>query len=188
MGEDAGESLGRLRASVMPFDLDQHHSRSHLTARPAQTGNPAFSGGAVSMPTTAWRFAGTEGADTAVTKLKKLDSQELINVVDVAVLRWPEYASEPTTQEHVTEEGGKVASLVRRFQHPVIEGSMIDSVKGDLRPGTSAMVLLSSDAQIDAVVHAFEGQPIELIRTDLSVPDQDRLRIAVDQARRGNTT
>jgi uncharacterized membrane protein len=137
------------------------------------------------MPTTAWRFAGTEGADTAVLRLKQLDSQDLINVMDVAVLRWPEYASKPMTQEHVTEQGSsKMASLVRRLQHPVIDSSMIESVISDLRPGTSAMVLLSSDAQIDAVVHAFEGQPMELIRTDLSVPDQDRLRLAVDQARR----
>jgi uncharacterized membrane protein len=60
---------------------------------------------------------------------------------------------------------------------------MIDTVKGDLRPGTSAMVLLSSDADIDAVVHAFEGQPMELLRTDLSVPEQDRLRLAVNEAR-----
>jgi uncharacterized membrane protein len=138
------------------------------------------------MPTTAWRFAGTEGADTAVLKLKQLDSQDLIDVMDVAVLRWPEYATEPSTQEHVTEGGGKVASMVRRLQHPVIEGSMIDSVRGDLRPGTSAVVLLSSDAAIDAVVHAFEGQPMELIRTDLSVPEQDRLRLAVHQAQQGN--
>ena len=139
------------------------------------------------MPTTAWRFAGTEGADTAVVRLKQLDSQDLINVMDVAVLRWPEYASEPTTQEHVTEEGGKMASMMRRLQHPVIDGSMIESVRTDLRPGTSAMVLLSSDAQIDAVVHAFEGQPMELIRTDMSVPEQDRLRLAVDQVRRTGT-
>jgi len=136
------------------------------------------------MPTTAWRFAGTEGADTAVGKLKQLDSQNLINIVDVAVLRWPEYAAEPTTQEHVTEQSGKVAALVRRLQHPVIDSSMIDTVKSDLRPGTSAMVLLSSDAHIDAVVDALEGQSLELIRTDLSVPDQDRLRLAMDQAKR----
>jgi uncharacterized membrane protein len=142
--------------------------------------------GAESMPTTAWRFAGTEGADNAVVRLKQLDSQDLINLVDVAVLRWPEYATEPTTQEHVTDQGGKVASLVRRLQHPVIDGSMIETVKGDLRPGTSAVVLLSSDAQIDAVVHAFQGQPMELIRTDLSVPEQDRLRLAVDQARQSD--
>jgi uncharacterized membrane protein len=136
------------------------------------------------MPTTAWRFPGTEGADQAVVRLKHLDSQDLINVMDVAVLRWPEYATQPTTQEHVTEQGGRVASIVRRLQHPAIDGSIIDTVKHDMRPGSSAIVLLSSDAHIDAVVHAFEGQPMELIRTDLSIPDQDRLRLAVDDARR----
>jgi uncharacterized membrane protein len=119
-----------------------------------------------------------------VVRLKQLDSQDLINVMDIAVLRWPEYAGEPTTQEHVTEQGGRVASMVRRLQHPSIEGSIIDTVRHDLRPGTSAMVLLSSDAHIDAVVHAFEGQPMELIRTDMSIPDQDRLRLAVSEARR----
>jgi uncharacterized membrane protein len=135
------------------------------------------------MPTTAWRFAGTEGADNAVARIRQLDSQDMINATDVAVLRWPEYAAEPTTQEHVTAKGGKVATLMRKLQHAVIDSSMIDTVKGDLRPGTSAMVLLSSDADIDAVVHAFEGQPLELLRTDLSVPEQDRLRHAVNQAR-----
>jgi uncharacterized membrane protein len=135
------------------------------------------------MPTTAWRFAGTEGADSAVLRLKRLDAADLINVVDIAVLRWPEHASAPTTQEHVTEEGGRVAALMHKLRHGVIDGTMIETVKGDMSPGTSAMVLLSSDAKIDAVVHAFEGQPMELVRTDLSVPDQDRLRLAVNQIR-----
>ncbi|HLI36965.1 MAG TPA: DUF1269 domain-containing protein [Streptosporangiaceae bacterium] len=135
------------------------------------------------MTTTVWRFAGTEGADAAVVKLKQLDAQDLIDVIDVAVLRWPEYAEAPVTHEHVTGKGGKVAAMMHRFQHPVIDGSMIETVKGDLRPGTSAVVLLSSGAAIDAVVHAFKDRPMELIRSDLSVPDQDRLRIAVDQAR-----
>lgn len=136
-----------------------------------------------SVPTTAWRFPGTEGADDAVARLKQLDSHDQINLIDIAVLRWPEYAAAPTTHEHVHEHGGKVASMVRRLQHPVIDSSMIESVKADMRPGTSAIVLLSSGAEIDAVVHAFEGQPLELIRSDLSVPEQDRLRQAVQQAR-----
>jgi uncharacterized membrane protein len=102
--------------------------------------------------------------------------------MDIAVLRWPEYAEQPTTTEHAHEQGGKVASLVRRLQHPVIDGSMIESVKGDLRPGTSAVVVLSSEGEIEAIVHAFEGQNMELVRIDLSVPDQDRLRQAVEAA------
>jgi uncharacterized membrane protein len=135
------------------------------------------------MPTTAWRFAGTEGADNAVAKLKQLAAHDQINLMDVAVLRWPEYAPEPTTVEHVTQESGKVGTMLRKLQHATVDSSMIDTVKHDLRPGTSAMVMLSSDANLDAVVHAFEGQPMELLRTDLSVPDQDRLRLEVEAAR-----
>ena len=137
------------------------------------------------MPTTAWRFAGTEGADDAVLRLKQLDAADLINVMDIAVLRWPVHASAPTTQEHVTQQGGKMVNLMHKLRHTVIDDTMIETVKGDMSPGTSAMVLLSSDAQIDAVVDAFHGQPMELIRTDMSVPEQDRLRLAVDQARKG---
>jgi uncharacterized membrane protein len=73
--------------------------------------------------------------------------------------------------------------MLRKLQHATVDSSMIDTVRHDLRPGTSAMVMLSSDANLDAVVHAFEGQPLELLRTDLSVPDQDRLRLEVEAAR-----
>ena len=135
------------------------------------------------MPTTAWRFAGTEGADDAVLRLKQLDAADLINVMDIAVLRWPVHASAPTTQEHVTQEGGKVAALMHKLRHAVIDDTMIETVKGDMSPGTSAMVLLSSDAKLDAVVHAFEGRHMELVRTDLSVPELDRLRLTVSQIR-----
>ena len=133
------------------------------------------------MPTTAWRFPGTEGADTAVFKLKQLDAADLINVMDVTVLRWPEHAASPTTQEHVTEEGGRLAALMHKVQHGTIDTGLIETVKRDLVPGTSAVVVMSSDAKIDAVVHAFQDQEMELVRTDLSVPDQDRLRIAANQ-------
>ncbi len=135
------------------------------------------------MPTTAWRFAGTEGADHAVLKIKQLDKADLINVADVAVLRWPEHASGPLVQQHVTQESGRLKAMVGKMRHGAIDDSMIETVKGDLAPGTSAMVLLSSNAQIDGVVHAFDGEPMELLRTDLSVPDQDRLRLAVNQYR-----
>ena len=56
------------------------------------------------MPTTAWRFPGTEGADSAVVRLKELKSKDLINLMDIAVLRWPEYAEQPTTVEHAHEQ------------------------------------------------------------------------------------
>jgi uncharacterized membrane protein len=130
------------------------------------------------MSTTAWRFTGTEGADEAVLRLTQLDAQELIDVQDVAVLRWPHYASQPTAQEHVTDPASRVSSLVSKLRHASIDGSMIESVKGDMTPGTSVLMLLSSDAAVDTVAKAFEGQGMQLVRSDLSVQQQDRLRAA----------
>ncbi len=130
------------------------------------------------MSTTAWRFRGTEGADEAVLKLKQLDAQDLIDVQDVTVIRWPQYAAAPTASEHVTDEKKKVSAFVQRLKAGRIDPSMIESVKGDLMPGTSALVLLSSDAAVDTVAKAFRGQPMELIRSDLSVQQQDALRAA----------
>jgi uncharacterized membrane protein len=130
------------------------------------------------MPTTAWKFSGTEGADEAVLRLQRLNAQDIIDMQDATVIRWPQYAAQPTAQEHVTDEGSKVSSLVSKFRHAVIDSSMIEAVKGDMTPGTSALVLLSSDAAIDTVAKAFEGQDLELIRSDLSVQQQDQMRAA----------
>jgi uncharacterized membrane protein len=130
------------------------------------------------MTTTAWRFSGTEGADGAVLKLKQLDSQEVMDVQDVAVLRWPQYASGPQVQEHVTDDGNKASSLAKRIRKAGIDTAMLQAVKDDMKLGTSALVVLSADTAIDTVAEAFHGQAMELIRSDLSVQQQDALRTA----------
>ena len=53
------------------------------------------------MPTSAWRFSGTEGADDAVVKLKGLAAQDLIEVQDLTVIRWPRWAAGRSGPEHV---------------------------------------------------------------------------------------
>ena len=143
--------------------------------------------GASSVTTTAWRFSGTEGADAAVLRLKQLDSQELMDVQDVAVLRWPQYASAPQLQEHVTDEGNKASSLAKRIRKAGIDGAMIQSVKDDMKLGTSALVVLSADAAIESVAKAFEGQAMELIRSDLSVQQEDALQGRVQRRPRALT-
>ncbi len=130
------------------------------------------------MPTTAWRFSGTEGADDAVLRLKRLDAQELIDVQDVAVIRWPQYAAAPQAQEHVTDEGSRASSFAKKLRKAGIDSSMIESVEADMTPGTSALVLLSADAAIETVAQAFEGHAMELMRSDLSVQQEDRVRAA----------
>ena len=52
-----------------------------------------------------------------------------------------------------------------------------------MTPGTSALVLLSVDAAIDTVARAFEGYAMELMRSDLSEGQRDRLRAAFTASR-----
>jgi uncharacterized membrane protein len=131
------------------------------------------------MPTTAWRFSGTEGADEALLKLKQQEAAKLVEVQDVTVIRWPQYASEPTVREHVTEEGSKVSSLMHKFTHSGIDSSMVLAAQGDMTPGTSVLILLTPEAAVEAFAKAFEGQGVELIRSDLSVQEQDQVRAAL---------
>lgn len=53
-----------------------------------------------------------------------------------------------------------------------------------MTPGTSVIVMLTANANTDAVAGTFQGlgRDIELIRTDLSVPEQDRLKAAISHA------
>ncbi len=132
------------------------------------------------MSTTAWRFKNTEGADDAVLRLKQLDAQDMIDVQDIAIVRWPMYATAPQAAEHVTEEGSKMSTLMAKVKGvgTRIDPGMLDSVRGDMEPGTSALVLKSSAAMVDTVAKAFRNQPMELIRSDLSIQEQDQLRTA----------
>lgn len=130
------------------------------------------------MTTTAWKFAGTEGADQAVLRLMKLGDHEYIDVQDMAVLRWPQYAAAPLAQEHVNAAASKASTLAGKLRHTGIDASMIEAAKGDMAPGTSVLVVMSSDGAIDAVAQAFQGQDMELIRSDLSVQQQDHVRAA----------
>ena len=51
-----------------------------------------------------------------------------------------------------------------------------------MTPGTSVLVLLTPEAAVDAFAQAFEGQGVELIRSDLSVQEQDEVRAALDDS------
>jgi uncharacterized membrane protein len=125
---------------------------------------------------TAWRFSSTEGADDAVLRLVRLDEQDQIDVEDAAVLRWPRYAGAPLADVHVTRQGGAFSSIAKKIAHGNIDSPTLDSVKGEMSPGTSALVLLSQNATVATVAKAFEGQSMELIRSDLSVQQEDQVR------------
>ena len=62
---------------------------------------------------------------------------------------------------------------------------MVQSAKGDMTPGTSVLVLLTPKRRSMLCAKAFEGQGMELIRSDLSVQEQDEVRAALNSGDAG---
>ena len=59
-----------------------------------------------------------------------------------------------------------------------IDDTFIKRVRDEITPGTSALFVLSSDAVQDRVRDAFAGQHVELLFTNLSKEQEDKLRAA----------
>ena len=150
-------------------------------------------------------FPTVGGADAALETLKSLQKQELIQVLDTAVVTWEVGKDHPKTRQVRSLAGpgalggmfwGMLFGLI--FFIPVIgaavglgvgalAGSLvkvgidqdfINSVKAKITPGTSALFLLTSGAVMDRVEEAFRGQQFELVATNLSHEQENELRKA----------
>ena len=154
---------------------------------------------------TAWKFSSPYGADDALATLEKLQSEQLIQVQDAAVVSWEEGKSKPKTRElHDTRLGGALGggfwgllfgliffvpllglaigaaagALAGSLADVGISDSFIKSVHDKVTPGTSALFLLSSDAVIDRVKEEFPAHEAELISTNMSTEQETKLREA----------
>ena len=156
---------------------------------------------------TAWKFSTPQGADLALEKLGKLQSQQLINVQDAAVVSWEEGRKKPKTRElHDTKKAGALGggfwgllfgliffvpilglavgvgmgALFGSMADVGISDEFINSVREKVTPGTSALFLLSSDAVFDRVRSEFAGSDAELISTNLTAEQEAKLREAFE--------
>jgi uncharacterized membrane protein len=152
---------------------------------------------------TVWEFDDPEGADKAVQTLEGLQAQELIKVHDAAMVRWDPDAKRPKTRQlhNLTGAGalggafwgllfgllffvpllgmavGAAAGAIGGSLTDVgIDDRFIASVRDKVTPGTSALFVLTSDAVVDRVKEAFEGQQAELLTTNLSAEQEAKLR------------
>jgi uncharacterized membrane protein len=152
---------------------------------------------------TVWKFPSTLGAERAEHTLEQLSKQELITIHDAAIVSFPEDAKKPKTKQlrSTTSAGalggsfwGLLFGLI--FFVPLLgmavgaglgalSGSMTDvgidddfikAMREEITPGTSALFLMASDAVLDKVQAAFEGEPMELVRTNLSAEQEAALR------------
>jgi uncharacterized membrane protein len=154
---------------------------------------------------TAWKFSTPQGADVALDKLEKLQSEQLITVQDAAVVSWEAGRKKPKTRElHSTKKAGALGggfwgllfgliffvpilglaigaatgALFGSLTDVGISDAFIGNVREKVTPGTSALFLLSSDAVVDRVRSEFAGSQAELISTNLSAEQEAKLREA----------
>ncbi len=152
---------------------------------------------------TVWKFNTADGADEAIATLKSLVSKQLITVHDGATVSWPQGKKKPRTQQlndlkasgalggafwgllfglifFVPFLGAAVGAASGALSGALtdvgIDDGFVNRVRDQLTEGTSALFVLSSDAVIDRVHEAFAGQDMELIQTNLSGEEEEKLR------------
>jgi uncharacterized membrane protein len=156
---------------------------------------------------TAVKFPAASGARAVLSTLEDLQRQQLITIVDAAIVEWPADKRKPRTQQLHSMAGAGALSgafwgmlfgllfLVPLLGMAVgaamggLTGSLVDvgidddfikQTREQITPGTSALFLLSSDAVVDRVMDALRGTEMELIATNLSAEQEDNLRTAFE--------
>jgi uncharacterized membrane protein len=152
---------------------------------------------------TVWKFYTPEGAQAALGVLGELTKQQLLEIQDAAVVSWPEGSKKPKTRQALNTTGAGALSgafwgmlfgllflvpffglaigaamgaLSGHFTDVGINDEFIKSVQAKVTPGTSALFLLTQNATIDKVQAALAHMPLELIQSNLSAEEEEKLR------------
>jgi len=157
---------------------------------------------------TAWKFPTPGGADQALEELGKLQSEQLIQVYDAAVVTWEPGRKKPKTRELRDSRkrgalggafwgflfgliffvpflgaaiGAGLGSMAGSLKDAGISDDFIANVRAKVTPGTSALFALTGEAVTDRVADEFRDSDAELISTNLSKEQEARLRDAFGQ-------
>lgn len=153
---------------------------------------------------TVWKFNTVDGADKALTKLEGLQKQQLIQVLDAAIVSWPQGRKSPKTYQAMNTVGagalggafwGMLFGLIffapllglivgatagafsGKFTDYGINDSFIKDLQSKVTEGTSALFLLTGQVTVDKVEAAFaQDEKGELIQSNLSTEQEAKLR------------
>jgi uncharacterized membrane protein len=156
---------------------------------------------------TVWQFDSAPGAHDALATLERLQTEELIDIDDAAVVSWPEDAKKPKTQQlHSLTGAGALGgafwgmlfgliffvpllglavgaatgALAGSLTDVGIDDGFVEEIRDRVTPGTSALFLLSSNAVTDKIEAELAGTAghAQLIHTNLSDEQETKLREA----------
>jgi uncharacterized membrane protein len=156
---------------------------------------------------TVWKFDTVDGADNALSKLQDLQRQELIEVIDGAVVTYPVGAKKPKTRQlqhpaGVFALGGAfwgmlfgliffvpllgmaigagMGALMGAMTDVGINDDFIKQARAQITPGSSALFLYTGRVVQDRVIEQFKALPghPELMQSNLSTEQEAKLREA----------
>lgn len=157
---------------------------------------------------TVLKFGTPDGAEQALTTIKDLERQQMIKLIDAAVVTWPIGKKKPKTRQlhNVAAAGafggafwGMLFGIL--FLVPLLGmalGAAMGALSGSMRDvginddfirecrekiteGTSALFLMTTDATKDRVIDAMKQHRFEIVTTNLSKEQEDALRAAFQE-------
>jgi uncharacterized membrane protein len=151
------------------------------------------------------KFPNADGASQMLQKIGDLQKQQLITLLDAAIVSWPAGEKAPKTKQLVNMValgassgmfwgalfgliffmpffgaaiGAASGALGGAFRDYGIDDDFIRNTRAKVTEGTSALFLMSSNAVLDRVAEALKTQPFEIISTNLSREQEEKLRQA----------
>ena len=154
---------------------------------------------------TVLKFPTAGGAEDMLGLLEGLQKQQLITIQDAAIVTWPTGKKKPKTRQLHSlagfgamegafwgmlfgllffipllglAVGAAMGALAGSMTDIGIDDKFIKEVRSKVTEGTSALFLMSSGAVADRIAPAVQGMKFEIIATNLSKEEEERLHTA----------
>src|SRR5262249_36557662 len=151
---------------------------------------------------TVWKFEDADGAQKAESALRSAANDGLVQIVDHAVLSWPEDAEKPELKHgHDGTKhgagwgavwgvlggalfaipvaglalGAGLGALAKRSDGTGITKEDLERIRTEVTPGTSALFLVTDNANLDRLGERFHGRDSKLISTNLTEAEREAL-------------
>jgi uncharacterized membrane protein len=156
------------------------------------------------MPSlTVWQYPTPLGVDAGELHLKRLEEQGALTIHDAVAVFWMPGADAPEVRRvrHRTARaagrgtfwgalvgthglapmasaavGATAAAVVERLRHGGVSDATIDALRGALTPGTSALFVVTSDADPEVVGPALAADEGTLIHAEMDDDTAEALR------------
>ena len=120
------------------------------------------------------KFPNVNGAQQMESTLLDLQKQSLIEVQDAAIVTWPQGKTKPTIEQLDSLAGH--CALMGKFDAYEIDEIFTKQTRERVTEGTSALLLVTSGAVLNAVVAAAKDRTFEVISMSLPEEKGDELR------------